>query len=262
MCVDSGHQRHEVPERVVRGGSLREAAIGFHLHGVDEVGELDRVLDEEHRDVVADEIPVALLACRTSRRSPARRAACRPSRRRRRRWRSARTPAPARPSSGTATPWSASGSAPCTRSSRGRPSRERARSAPGSARGRSGRSSRGGRSPRAGSGRVRPPRSEFWLSLSGTPWFVVRRSPPRWWVSPPAPSVVVVRAAVERFPVLGEAGDERGERDVGMRGPPGSGLSRGYRCTRVLSVETTTTTTALAGRTRTGDVWFGGWWSG
>jgi hypothetical protein len=28
---------------------------------VDEVGELDGVLDEEHRDVVADEIPVALL---------------------------------------------------------------------------------------------------------------------------------------------------------------------------------------------------------
>ena len=34
---------------------------GCLLHGVDEVGELDRVLDEEHRDVVADEIPVALL---------------------------------------------------------------------------------------------------------------------------------------------------------------------------------------------------------
>ena len=40
---------------------LREAAVGLLLHGVDEVGELDRVLDEEHRDVVADEVPVALL---------------------------------------------------------------------------------------------------------------------------------------------------------------------------------------------------------
>ena len=40
---------------------LREAAVGFHLHGVNEVGELDCVLDEEDRDVVADEIPVAFL---------------------------------------------------------------------------------------------------------------------------------------------------------------------------------------------------------
>jgi hypothetical protein len=43
---------------------LRIAAIGLHLHAVDEVGELDRVLDEEHRDVVADQIPVALDRCR------------------------------------------------------------------------------------------------------------------------------------------------------------------------------------------------------
>ena len=37
------------------------AAIRLHLHGVDQVGELDRVLDEEHRDVVADQIEVSLL---------------------------------------------------------------------------------------------------------------------------------------------------------------------------------------------------------
>ena len=61
MCMALGHQRDEVPEGVVRRGRLREAAVGLHLHGVDEVGELDRVLDEEHRDVVADEVPVALL---------------------------------------------------------------------------------------------------------------------------------------------------------------------------------------------------------
>ena len=40
---------------------LRELAVGLGLHGVDEVGELDRVLDEEDRDVVADDVPVALL---------------------------------------------------------------------------------------------------------------------------------------------------------------------------------------------------------
>ena len=56
-----GHQRDEVPEVVVRRLGLGEAAVGRLLDGVDEVGELDRVLDEEHRDVVADEIPVALL---------------------------------------------------------------------------------------------------------------------------------------------------------------------------------------------------------
>ena len=31
------------------------------LHRVDQVGELHRILDEEDRDVVADEIPVALV---------------------------------------------------------------------------------------------------------------------------------------------------------------------------------------------------------
>ncbi len=54
-------QRDVVPERIVRGCRLRESAIGFHLHGMDEIGEFDRVLDEEHRDVVADQVPVAFL---------------------------------------------------------------------------------------------------------------------------------------------------------------------------------------------------------
>ena len=55
-----GHQGREVPEVVMRGLRLREAPVGLLLGRVDQVGELDRVLDEEHRDVVADEIPVAL----------------------------------------------------------------------------------------------------------------------------------------------------------------------------------------------------------
>ena len=56
-----GHQRDEIPERVVRGGRLRIAAVRLHLHRMDQVGKLDRVLDEEHRDVVADQIEVALV---------------------------------------------------------------------------------------------------------------------------------------------------------------------------------------------------------
>ena len=45
----------------MRGLRLRKAAVRLGLHGVDEVGELDRVLDEEDGDVVADDVPVALL---------------------------------------------------------------------------------------------------------------------------------------------------------------------------------------------------------
>ena len=65
MWVDSGHERGEVPEGVVRGLRLREAAVGLLLGGVDEVGKLDGVLDEEDGDVVADEVPVAFAGCRT-----------------------------------------------------------------------------------------------------------------------------------------------------------------------------------------------------
>ncbi len=55
-----GRAGDEVPEGVVRRLRLREAAVGLLLDRVDQVGKLDRVLDEEHRDVVADEVPVAL----------------------------------------------------------------------------------------------------------------------------------------------------------------------------------------------------------
>src|ERR1035437_2804736 len=54
-------ERNEIPERVVRGRRLRKAAVGFHLDGMDEVREFDGVLNEENRDVVADQIPVAFL---------------------------------------------------------------------------------------------------------------------------------------------------------------------------------------------------------
>ena len=44
---DLGHQRREIPERVVRGPRLRHREMRFRLRGMDEVGELHRVLDEE-----------------------------------------------------------------------------------------------------------------------------------------------------------------------------------------------------------------------
>src|ERR1035437_4066535 len=54
-------QRNEVPEGIVRSCRLRKAAVGFHFYGMDEVGEFDGILDEENRDVVADQVPVAFL---------------------------------------------------------------------------------------------------------------------------------------------------------------------------------------------------------
>ena len=51
----------EVPEIVVRRLSLRKGAIRLLLHRVDHVRKLDRVLDEENRDIVADDVPVAFL---------------------------------------------------------------------------------------------------------------------------------------------------------------------------------------------------------
>ena len=58
---DLGHQRGEVPERVVRRARLRHREVRLRLGGMDEVGKLHRVLDEEHRDVVADQVPVAFV---------------------------------------------------------------------------------------------------------------------------------------------------------------------------------------------------------
>ncbi len=42
-------------------GRLRITAIGFHFHRMDEIWKLDGVLNEEDRDVVADQVPVTLL---------------------------------------------------------------------------------------------------------------------------------------------------------------------------------------------------------
>ncbi len=60
-----GRQPPEVPDVV---GLLR-AGVRVPLLGVDEVGELAGVLDEEHRGVVADEVVVALLGVELQRES-------------------------------------------------------------------------------------------------------------------------------------------------------------------------------------------------
>ena len=64
------HQRHEIPERVMRRGGLRIAAIRLHLDRVDQVGKLDGILNKEHRDIVADEIPIALIGIELDRKAP------------------------------------------------------------------------------------------------------------------------------------------------------------------------------------------------
>ena len=53
-------QGYEVPEAVVGGLRLRDFPVGVRLGCVDDVGELDAVLDEEDRHVVADQVERAL----------------------------------------------------------------------------------------------------------------------------------------------------------------------------------------------------------
>ena len=63
-------QGDEVPEVVVRRLGLREAAVRGRLGRMDQVGELDGVLDEEDRDVVAHQVPVAFLGVELHRKAP------------------------------------------------------------------------------------------------------------------------------------------------------------------------------------------------
>ncbi len=56
-----GRQAGEVVEGVVGAGGLRHLVVGLGLDRMDHVRELHRVLDEEHRDVVADQVPDAFV---------------------------------------------------------------------------------------------------------------------------------------------------------------------------------------------------------
>src|ERR1035437_1571007 len=62
-------ERNEIPEGVVRGCRLWKATVGFHFYGMDKVGEFDGILDEENRDVVADQVPVAFLGVELDRKA-------------------------------------------------------------------------------------------------------------------------------------------------------------------------------------------------
>ena len=54
-------QGDKVPEVVMRRLRLRKSPIRFLLHRMDQVRKLDGVLNEEHRDIVPHDVPVAFL---------------------------------------------------------------------------------------------------------------------------------------------------------------------------------------------------------
>ena len=56
-----GRQRDEVPESIVRRSRLRHCVVRLGLYRVHQIGKLHRILDEEDRHVVADQIPGALI---------------------------------------------------------------------------------------------------------------------------------------------------------------------------------------------------------
>lgn len=51
----------KVPEVVVCALTLRHLIVRLGLDGVNDVREFNRVLDEEHRDIIADDVPIPLL---------------------------------------------------------------------------------------------------------------------------------------------------------------------------------------------------------
>ena len=61
MCSDLGRERNEIVKGVVRRSGLRNFVVRLRFHRVNQIGKLDRVLNEEDRDVVADEIEDAFV---------------------------------------------------------------------------------------------------------------------------------------------------------------------------------------------------------
>ncbi len=61
MCMDSGISETKVPEGVVGAGRLRHGVVRLGLHRMNDVREFHRILDEEHRDVVAHQVPIAFV---------------------------------------------------------------------------------------------------------------------------------------------------------------------------------------------------------
>ena len=55
------HQGDKVPERVMRRGRLRHLMMRLRFHGMDQIREFHRILDEEDRDVVAHQVVIPFL---------------------------------------------------------------------------------------------------------------------------------------------------------------------------------------------------------
>lgn len=53
-------QRNKIIERVVGAGRLRNLVVRLGLDSVNQVGKLDCILNKEHRNVVANNVPVAV----------------------------------------------------------------------------------------------------------------------------------------------------------------------------------------------------------
>ena len=64
-----GLKAHVIPEIVVRRLALRHLIVRLRLDSMDKVGKLDTVLDEKHRNVVANDIPVSLRGIELGRKS-------------------------------------------------------------------------------------------------------------------------------------------------------------------------------------------------
>src|SRR5450759_134393 len=62
-------ERNEIPEGIVRGCRLGESPVRLHLYSMDQVRELDGILDEKDRDVIADQIPISFFGVELDRKS-------------------------------------------------------------------------------------------------------------------------------------------------------------------------------------------------
>ncbi|MNO73044.1 hypothetical protein D3C76_640030 [compost metagenome] len=62
-------QRDEIPEGVMGRPTGGNFIVGLRLHRMNEIGKLDRILDEEHRHVIADQVEIAFLGVELDRES-------------------------------------------------------------------------------------------------------------------------------------------------------------------------------------------------
>ena len=65
-----GHQRDEVPKRVMRRGGLRKSSIGLCLNRVNQIGKLDCILNKEDRNIIANQIEIAFRGVELHRKAP------------------------------------------------------------------------------------------------------------------------------------------------------------------------------------------------